>query len=84
MKNLDQRNKIIEYSLKLNSTNLSPLRSGNISLRTNEDDKDGYLIMQEFGHLIQMHTDQALRRGQKHLHEDMHEDFIHPSWRDDL
>jgi len=44
MKNLDQRNKIIEYSLKLDSTNLSPLRSGNISLRTNEDDKDGYLI----------------------------------------
>ena len=35
-------------------------------------------------YLIQMHTDQALRRGQKHLHEDMHEDFIHPSWRDDL
>ena len=49
-----------------------------------DHDKDGYLIMQEFGHLIQMHTDQALRRGQKHLHEDMHEDFIHPSWRDDL
>ena len=44
MKNLDQRNKIIEYSLKLNSTNLSPLRSGNISLRSNEDNKDGYLI----------------------------------------
>ena len=44
MKNLDQRNKIIEYSLKLNSTNLSPLRSGNISLRGREDDKDGYLI----------------------------------------
>ena len=44
MKNLDQRNKIIEYSLKLNSTNLSPLRSGNISLRGREDDTDGYLI----------------------------------------
>ena len=44
MKNLDQRNQIIEYSLKLNSTNLSPLRSGNISMRTKEDDKDGYLI----------------------------------------
>ena len=44
MKNLDQRNKIIEYSLKLNSTNLSPLRSGNISLRSNEDNTDGYLI----------------------------------------
>ena len=44
MKNLDQRNKIIEYSLKLNSTNLSPLRSGNISVRSKENDKDGYLI----------------------------------------
>ena len=44
MKNLDQRNQIIEYSLKLNSTNLSPLRSGNISLRAEEDDKEGYLI----------------------------------------
>ena len=44
MKNLDQRNQIIEYSLKLNSTNLSPLRSGNISLRVKESDKEGYLI----------------------------------------
>jgi len=44
MKNLDQRNQIIEYSLKLNSTNLSPLRSGNISIRVNEDNKEGYLI----------------------------------------
>ena len=44
MKNLDQRNQIIEYSLKLNSTNLSPLRSGNISLRIIEDDIEGYLI----------------------------------------
>ena len=44
MKNIDKKNQIIEYSLKLNSTNLSPLRSGNISLRAKEDDKDGYLI----------------------------------------
>ena len=44
MKNLEQRNQIIEYSLKLNSTNLSPLRSGNISLRGIEDDREGYLI----------------------------------------
>ena len=44
MKNLDQRNQIIEYSLKLNSTNLSPLRSGNISLRGKEGNKEGYLI----------------------------------------
>ena len=44
MKNLHQRNQIIEYCLKLNSTNLSPLRSGNISIRTKEDEKEGYLI----------------------------------------
>ncbi len=44
MKNLGQRNQIIEYSLKLNSTNLSPLRSGNISLRSKENGYDGYLI----------------------------------------
>ena len=44
MKNLGQRNQIIEYSLKLNSTNLSPLRSGNISLRSKEHGYDGYLI----------------------------------------
>ena len=44
MKNLDQRNQIIEYSLKLNSTNLSPLRSGNISLRGRENEIEGYLI----------------------------------------
>ena len=44
MKNLDYRKKIIEFSLKLNATNLSPLRSGNISIRINEDDEDGYLI----------------------------------------
>ena len=44
MKNLEQRNQIIEYSLKLNSTNLSPLRSGNISLRAEQDNIQGYLI----------------------------------------
>jgi L-fuculose-phosphate aldolase len=44
MKNLEQRNQIIEYSLKLNSTNLSPLRSGNISLRGKEGYKEVYLI----------------------------------------
>ena len=40
MKNLDYRKKIIEFSLKLNTTNLSPLRSGNISIRINEDVRD--------------------------------------------
>ena len=31
MKNLKERDEVIEYSIKLNTTNLSPLRSGNIS-----------------------------------------------------
>ena len=44
MKNLEQRKQIVEYSLKLNFTNLSPLRSGNISLRSEENGTDGYLI----------------------------------------
>ncbi len=32
MKNLKEREAVIEYSIKLNTTNLSPLRSGNISV----------------------------------------------------
>tara|TARA_Y100000591_G_C21743179_1_gene650453 strand:+ start:75 stop:731 length:657 start_codon:yes stop_codon:yes gene_type:complete len=44
MNNLELRKKIIEFSLKLNSTNLSPLRSGNISVRAKENDLEGYLI----------------------------------------
>ena len=32
MKNLKEREEVIEYSIKLNTKNLSPLRSGNISL----------------------------------------------------
>jgi len=35
---------VIEYSKKLNSTNLSPLRSGNISIRANIDGEDGFYI----------------------------------------
>ena len=38
MKNLKEREEVIEYSIKLNTTNLSPLRSGNISVRGIEDD----------------------------------------------
>ena len=37
MKNLKEREEVIEYSIKLNTTNLSPLRSGNISVRGIED-----------------------------------------------
>ena len=35
---------VIKYSKKLNSTNLSALRSGNISVRTKERNIDGFYI----------------------------------------
>ena len=39
------REEIIKFAQKLNSTNLSPLRSGNISLRTqNSSNEEGFLI----------------------------------------
>jgi len=42
MKNLKEQ--IIEFAQKLNSTNLSPLRSGNVSVRTTNEDIEGFLI----------------------------------------
>ena len=42
MNNLKERELVIEFSIKLNETNLSPLRSGNISVRGFEDDKEGF------------------------------------------
>jgi len=44
VKNLKEKQEVIEYSIKLNSTNLSPLRSGNISVRGIQDDKEGFFI----------------------------------------
>ena len=44
MKNLKEREEVIEYSIKLNTTNLSPLRSGNISVRGIEDGIEGFFI----------------------------------------
>ena len=44
MKNLKKREEVIAYSIKLNTTNLSPLRSGNISVRSDEDGIQGFLI----------------------------------------
>ena len=44
MKNLKEREEVIEYSIKLNTTNLSPLRSGNISVRGEEDGIEGFFI----------------------------------------
>ena len=44
MKNLEKRKEVIKYSIKLNTTKLSPLRSGNISVRSEEDGVQGFLI----------------------------------------
>ena len=44
MKNLEKRKEVIKYSIKLNTTNLSPLRSGNISLKCIENSVEGFLI----------------------------------------
>ena len=44
MKNLKEREEVIEYSIKLNTTNLSPLRSWNISVRGIEDGIDCFFI----------------------------------------
>ncbi len=44
MNNFKERKEVIKYSIKLNTTNLSPLRSGNISVRSDEDDIQGFLI----------------------------------------
>ena len=44
MKNLETRKEVISYSIKLNTTNLSPLRSGNISVKCIENSVEGFLI----------------------------------------
>ena len=38
------REEIIKFAQKLNSTNLSPLRSGNISLKFQDNNEEGFLI----------------------------------------
>ena len=44
MENLKIREDIIQFAQKLNSTNLSPLRSGNVSVKVNENNIDGFYI----------------------------------------
>ena len=41
---LEKKKEVIEYAKKLNTDNLSPLRSGNISIRGNKDGIDGFFI----------------------------------------
>tara|TARA_B100000686_G_scaffold26734_1_gene26123 strand:+ start:574 stop:1236 length:663 start_codon:yes stop_codon:yes gene_type:complete len=42
--NDDLKKQVIEYSIKLNTTNLSPLRSGNLSIRAKVDGEEGFYI----------------------------------------
>ena len=42
--NVKSREEIIKFAQKLNSTNLSPLRSGNISLKAQNNNEEGLLI----------------------------------------
>ena len=42
MKNLKEE--VVKFAKKFNTTNLSPLRSGNISLRAKVNNFDGFLI----------------------------------------
>mgnify|MGYP001393749529 FL=1 len=44
MNMIELKKQIIEYAQKLNSTNLSPLRSGNVSIRVTRDNVEGFLI----------------------------------------
>ena len=44
MKNLEKRKEVITYSIKLNTTNLSPLRPGNISVKCIENGVEGFLV----------------------------------------
>ena len=41
---IELKKQIIKYAQKLNSTNLSPLRSGNVSLRVEHDNVEGFLL----------------------------------------
>tara|TARA_B110001450_G_scaffold112442_1_gene106193 strand:+ start:61 stop:726 length:666 start_codon:yes stop_codon:yes gene_type:complete len=42
--NLKEREQVIDYSKRLNTTNLSPLRSGNISVRGFQEEVEGFFI----------------------------------------
>ena len=51
------KSEVIKYSKKLNTTNLSALRSGNISIRTKENVVDGYYITQSGRKYSSLKTD---------------------------
>ena len=44
MENLKEKEEVIKFAQKLNTSNLSPLRSGNVSLRVNQNNVEGFLL----------------------------------------
>ena len=42
--NDDLKKQLIDYAIKLNTTNLSPLRSGNLSIRVMQNNVEGFLL----------------------------------------
>ena len=41
---IELKKEVIKYAQKLNSTNLSPLRSGNVSIRASFEGEEGFLL----------------------------------------
>ena len=41
---IELKKEVIKYAQKLNSTNLSPLRSGNVSIRVTKENVEGFLL----------------------------------------
>ena len=41
---IELKKEVIKYAQKLNSTNLSPLRSGNVSIRVTNNNVEGFLL----------------------------------------
>ena len=81
----DVRLDVIKFAKKLNSSNLSPLRSGNISIRANQDNKEGFLITPSGIKYDQLKVDNIvfLELEEKINEEKIRREGINPSseWR---
>ena len=79
------RSEIVKYSKKLNSSNLSPLRSGNISIRAEQDGNDGFLITPSGIKYEQLKEESIvfLELDENLNNDKISKDFLNPSseWR---
>ena len=79
------RSEVIKYSKKLNSSNLSPLRSGNISIRTTQNGKQGFLITPSGIKYDQLNEDSIvfMELDEKKNHDKILKEGLNPSseWR---